>query len=57
MSREKKNIEKLSFNMDRELSAALREYADKHYMTFTAVLECAARTFLEDKKEPQKERK
>ena len=35
MAREKKNIEKLSFNMDKELAAALREYADEHYMTFS----------------------
>ena len=52
MAREKKNIEKLSFNMDKELSAALREYADDHYMTFTAALEFAVKTFLKEKREP-----
>ena len=54
MAREKKNIEKLSFNMDKELVAALREYADEHYMTFTAALEFAVKTFLEEKREPKK---
>ena len=52
MAREKKNIEKLSFNMDKELVAALREYADERYMTFTAALEFAVKTFLEEKREP-----
>lgn len=54
MAREKKNIEKVSFNMDKELLAALRKYADEHYMTFTAALEFAVKTFLAEKPEPGK---
>ncbi len=57
MAREKKNIEKLSFNMDKELLAALRKYADEHYMTFTAALEFAVKTFLAEKPEPVKNEK
>jgi len=54
MAREKKNIEKLSFNMDKELSNSLRQYADEHYMTFTAALEFAVKTFLNERPEPRK---
>lgn len=57
MAREKKNIEKVSFNMDKELLSALRKYADEHYMTFTAALEFAVKTFLEKKPEPRKNEK
>ena len=54
MARVKKNIEKLSFNMDKDLIAELRDYADEHYMTYTAALEFAVRTFLDEKHEPGK---
>lgn len=54
MPREKKNIEKMSFNMDKELASALRQYADEHYMTFTAALEFAVKQFLNEKPEPRK---
>ena len=54
MPREKKNIEKLSFNMDKELASALRQYADEHYMTFTAALEFAVKKLLNEKPEPRK---
>ena len=55
MAREKKNIEKVSFNMDKELLAQLREYAEDHYMTFTAALEFAVETFLEEDPKPVRE--
>ena len=54
MAREKKNIEKLSFNMDKELVANLRQYAEEHYMTFTAALEFAVKSFLNERPEPGK---
>ncbi len=54
MAREKKNIEKLSFNMDKDLLAEMRKYADEHYMTFTAAIEFAVKKFLEEKPEPKK---
>lgn len=57
MAREKKNIEKLSFNMDKELYASLRKYADEHYMTYTAVIECSVRDFLKKNDVSEKCRK
>ena len=52
MAREKKNIEKLSFNMDRDLATNLRQYADAHYMTFTAAIEFAVKSLLEENRVP-----
>ncbi|MCR5457090.1 MAG: hypothetical protein K6F14_03335 [Clostridiales bacterium] len=54
MPREKQNIEKVSFNMDKELLEELRKYADEHMMTFTKTLEFAVKTFLAEKPEPKR---
>ena len=54
MPRKKKDVSKISFNLDNTLIKKAQEYADKHHMTFTATMEVAVEEFL--KSEELKER-
>lgn len=48
MSRAKKDITKISFNIDNTQLEILREYAAKHRMTFTATMEMIIEEFINE---------
>ena len=48
MSRAKKDITKISFNIDNTQLEILREYATKHRMTFTATMEMIIEEFINE---------
>lgn len=54
MARRKKDVSKISFNLDNTLIKKAQEYADKHHMTFTATMEVAVEEFLKSEEDKEK---